>query len=332
MSDDILHFEIRNGDVVQDGANWVYIWTRASQPEQIIRIGSTWLHPAARAAKHVAESDPGPTRVLAVKVPGDIDRGRVRDILAKDLKSLGRLAPDAVVGSTDKSFEERIQVPESQIERTFVASIIKRLAQGTRYSNRGSDLVVIFGPPAVGKMTVGQALAARTGMKLFHNHMTIDLLTKIFPFGSKPFRVLCDEFRRRVIEEAALSSIPNGLIFTYVWALDDPSDKRVMDEYKAIVEGGGGRVFFVELQANLEERLVRNRSENRLAHKNKSKVEKTEETIRDWEGRFQMNTSGDFFYRDRYLKIDNTSLAADEVAASITQTFGFDTLDQVQDV
>lgn len=36
--------------------------------------------------------------------------------------------------------------------------------------------VLIFGPQAVGKMTVGQELAKITGLKLFHNHMTIDLV------------------------------------------------------------------------------------------------------------------------------------------------------------
>ncbi|MEO6875756.1 MAG: shikimate kinase, partial [Opitutaceae bacterium] len=36
-------------------------------------------------------------------------------------------------------------------------------------------LVFIVGAPAVGKMTVGDALAKRTGLRLFHNHLTIDL-------------------------------------------------------------------------------------------------------------------------------------------------------------
>ena len=31
-------------------------------------------------------------------------------------------------------------------------------------------LVIIFGPHAVGKMTVGQELAKITDLKLFHNH------------------------------------------------------------------------------------------------------------------------------------------------------------------
>lgn len=35
-------------------------------------------------------------------------------------------------------------------------------------------LVVIFGPPAVGKMTVGHEPAKLTGFKLFHNHMSVE--------------------------------------------------------------------------------------------------------------------------------------------------------------
>ena len=37
--------------------------------------------------------------------------------------------------------------------------------------------VHVFGPQAVGKMTVGQELAKITDLKLFHNHMTIDLVS-----------------------------------------------------------------------------------------------------------------------------------------------------------
>ena len=37
-------------------------------------------------------------------------------------------------------------------------------------------LVIIIGPPAVGKMTIGQALEKITDLKLFHNHMSIELV------------------------------------------------------------------------------------------------------------------------------------------------------------
>ena len=45
-------------------------------------------------------------------------------------------------------------------------------------------LVLLFGPQAVGKMTVGQELAKITGLKLFHNHMTIDLVSNFFDYGT----------------------------------------------------------------------------------------------------------------------------------------------------
>ena len=35
-------------------------------------------------------------------------------------------------------------------------------------------LVILFGPPAVGKMAVGIELERQTGFRLFHNHMSVD--------------------------------------------------------------------------------------------------------------------------------------------------------------
>ena len=91
-------------------------------------------------------------------------------------------------------------------------------------------LVFIVGPPAVGKMTVGHELAQRTGLRLFHNHHTIDLVLPFFEFGTPPFSRLVGEFRRRIFEEVAASELP-GLIFTYVWAFDDPRDAAAVEEY-----------------------------------------------------------------------------------------------------
>ena len=45
-------------------------------------------------------------------------------------------------------------------------------------------LVVIVGPPAVGKMAVGTELSALTGLPLFHNHLSIEAVLPVFDFGS----------------------------------------------------------------------------------------------------------------------------------------------------
>lgn len=84
-------------------------------------------------------------------------------------------------------------------------------------------LVIIFGPHAVGKMTVGQELAKITGLKLFHNHMTIDLITNFFSYGSDEGKRLVELFRREIFEAVANSNL-EGLIFTFMWALDLQDD------------------------------------------------------------------------------------------------------------
>ncbi len=42
-------------------------------------------------------------------------------------------------------------------------------------------LVFIYGPPGVGKLTVATALATLTGYRLCHNHLTVNLVTALFP-------------------------------------------------------------------------------------------------------------------------------------------------------
>lgn len=78
-------------------------------------------------------------------------------------------------------------------------------------------------------MTVGHELAARTGLRLFHNHQTIDLVLRFFEFGTPAFERLVREFRRRIFEEAASSTL-RGVIFTYVWVFDNPADAVALEE------------------------------------------------------------------------------------------------------
>ena len=127
------------------------------------------------------------------------------------------------------------------------------------------SLVIIFGPPAVGKMSVGHELQELTGLRLFHNHATIELVLQFFPFGDPGFFSLVRELRHRVMDAVAASELP-GLIFTYVWAFDDPRDRQAVEAFAGIFERHGRPVFFVELEATQEERIRRNGTEFRLAH------------------------------------------------------------------
>jgi chloramphenicol 3-O-phosphotransferase len=80
----------------------------------------------------------------------------------------------------------------------------------------GPRLVFLYGPPAVGKLTVARAIAEREPFKVLHNHVTIDPVLEVLPFGTKTFLRVVDGFRRDLVDAAAEEGI--DLIYTFVYA------------------------------------------------------------------------------------------------------------------
>jgi hypothetical protein len=182
-------------------------------------------------------------------------------------------------------------------------------------------LLIITGPPAVGKMAVGHEIATRTGLRLFHNHMAIEPALRFFEFGTPPFHRLVEGFRSSVFEEVAASDLP-GLIFTYVWAFDHPEDHEAVRRYAAPFTSRGGGVRYVELAATLEERLRRNEGEFRLAEKpSKRDREASKQGLLALDTKYRMNTDGEFDGRPDYLRLDNTHLPPAAAAEQIISHF-----------
>lgn len=183
------------------------------------------------------------------------------------------------------------------------------------------NLILIFGPPAVGKMTVGQALARQTGYKLFHNHMSLELVNQFFDWSTPPFKQLDTDIRFAIFKAVAQSELP-GLIFTLLWAFNEPGDWRYVAAIEEVFHAAGGKVSFVELKAELSERLQRNRHENRLAHKpSKRDLPFSEKLLLGDEERFRMHTLPGELGDRALLRIDNTHLSPEAVADRIIRHF-----------
>ena len=186
------------------------------------------------------------------------------------------------------------------------------------------ELYLIFGPPAVGKMSVGREWQKLTGLKLFHNHMTIELLINFFEFESLEFGRLNTQFRKMIFEEVAQSEL-SGLIFTYVWALDDDRDKQFVNSMANIFREEGASIYLIELEADLSVRLERNRGEERLLEKpTKRDLLWSEQNLLKTEDKYQLNSEDTFKYLEdypNYLKIQTNDLSAKETAAKIFSTF-----------
>ena len=181
-------------------------------------------------------------------------------------------------------------------------------------------LIFIIGPQAVGKMTVGQQLSRATGYKFMSNHQTIELLLPIFDYGTPSFQRLLFDFRLSLFEEVAASKVP-GFIFSCVSDFDSVLDRGQTQCYIAPFARRGARVLFVELEASFATRLERNRSEHRQQQKpSKRDTAFSEKLLRKGEEDRFKSKSG-FPYAYPHLKINNETLAPQEVAGEICAHF-----------
>ncbi len=181
-------------------------------------------------------------------------------------------------------------------------------------------LLILIGNSAVGKMTVGQELTKITPFRLFHNHMMIEPVLEIF--GS--FRgAVIQKLRSVVFEEFAKSDL-YGMIFTFMWAFDMPSDWEYLESVKAIFGLTEEDVYYVELIAPQEVRLQRNATENRLKHKASKRdiASSNARILRDDENYRCESLPGEIPFPN-YLRIDNSTLSPAEAARIIKERFNF---------
>jgi len=111
------------------------------------------------------------------------------------------------------------------------------------------QMLFLYGPPASGKLTVGREVAKRTGCALFHNHLVVDALLAVFPFGSPEFVRLREQFWIETIQAAAHSDRP--LIFTFCPELS--VDPAFPERLRVTVEQAGGAVSYIRLDVSEEE-------------------------------------------------------------------------------
>lgn len=183
---------------------------------------------------------------------------------------------------------------------------------------------MITGPPAVGKMTVGQVLARELDYKLFHNHQSIDFTLQYFDWGTSDFKKLNEGIRQLMFATISESDLINGFIFTLVWAFDEKADWNYMAELENKFTKKGWGFYIVELYAPLDSRLERNVTDNRLLHKtSKRDVEKSARNLKNLDKMYQMNSESLLDGRPNFLYIDNTNLSVKQTVDLIVGHFNF---------
>ena len=124
-------------------------------------------------------------------------------------------------------------------------------------------LIFLCGPPASGKLTVAEKLSERTGIPLFHNHLSRDLVRDIYGDKLRDNYELVDRIRSDVLDYCSKNN--TDLIFTYVYEGSD-DDANVRNFMKTI-ENNKGEVLFVELSASRADLISRVDNESRKKFK-----------------------------------------------------------------
>ena len=183
------------------------------------------------------------------------------------------------------------------------------------------NFIMICGPQAVGKMTVGQELEKITGYKLLYNHMTIEITRKIFDYDQEVLKRVNTLIRNEIFEEFSKSK-EKGIIFTCCFDFGNELEDE-LNYYKKWTDLYDNN-YVVELEADLEERLKRNKTENRLKHKeSKRDIEMSEKRLLTAEQKHKLNSEpgqGEMLF-ENYIKINNTHISAEDVAMMIKNKF-----------
>jgi len=103
-------------------------------------------------------------------------------------------------------------------------------------------VIFIHGPAAAGKFTIAKRLNEITGLPLFHNHLTVDLVLTLHEFGTDGFINLREEIWIAAFKSAA--NAQQSFIFTF------HPEKNVapslIEKLQSIVEDCGGHVHYIQ--------------------------------------------------------------------------------------
>ena len=172
-------------------------------------------------------------------------------------------------------------------------------------------LVLLYGPPGVGKLTVAKALSAITGYRIYHNHIAVEAILPVFDYGTKEYNELVAIYRMELLKRAINSSM-KGLIATFVYApgIDDRYIKRLIRH----AASHSSKICFVKLTCDKKELYRRVSDQSRREF---SKI-KSKKALKRMLEKYDIDAAISYVYN---MIIDNTRIGPKKAAALIKEHY-----------
>jgi len=180
-------------------------------------------------------------------------------------------------------------------------------------------IIILYGPPATGKLTIAKELAKKTGYKLFDNHHTMDFLSSIILDKTQAFKPKVSGEFSKIYMKVVLDILKTtcklkdikGLIITEAYT----GEKRFINRMIKIAKTYGHKVYMVKLTCDIKKLEKRVYDKSRLKY---NKV-KSKDALHDWFERFKNKGNLVYPYK-KTLILDNTNQS---VNASVKEILKF---------
>lgn len=168
------------------------------------------------------------------------------------------------------------------------------------------QVIFIHGPAAAGKFTIGSVVSDRLGLPLFHNHLTVDLVSSLYEFGTKAF----SQLREAIWLESFSSASAAGRSFVFTFHPEASVAPDLVTRLQACVEENGGQVQYIELACDDEVLL------DRIGNEDRRRFGK----LSDPDLFINLQAQGSFDYPplpEPLLRLRTDALSAEEAASQI---------------